>query len=270
MGLPSAVPTLEKVLSNPKEHDMVRHEAGEALGAIGLPESLPVLKKFENDSIDAVRETCVIAIDRINWLLKQRDPSKKEENYDSDLYLSVDPAPPCKPASAEELEKIYLDSSKSLFERYRALFALREMGTTRSVEAMVKGLNDPSALFRHEVAYVLGQVQHSAAVPGLVEVLQRENEHEMVRHEAAEALGSIASENGIEVLKQYLNTQSQIVKQSVYVALDIADYTNSNEFQYANNLNQTNDQPVPEIQPFKSLQEKKAIICFCQKKGLIC
>ena len=51
-------------------------------------------------------------------------------------------------------------------------------------------LEGDSALFRHEVAYVLGQMQQPSAIPHLSEVLANSKEHDMVRHEAAEALGS--------------------------------------------------------------------------------
>lgn len=36
--------------------------------------------------------------------------------------------------------------------------------------AMAEGLKDQSALFRHEVAFVMGQLQHSAAVQALIPV----------------------------------------------------------------------------------------------------
>lgn len=43
-----------------------------------------------------------------------------------------------------------------------------------------------------QVAYVLGQLQNKAASDALSTVLKDVCEHPMVRHEAAEALGSIA------------------------------------------------------------------------------
>jgi deoxyhypusine monooxygenase len=70
------------------------------------------------------------------------------------------------------------------------MFALRDNGTTEAVMALADGLNDASALFRHEIGYVFGQLQHPAAVDALVVTLGRKGEHEMVRHEAAEALGN--------------------------------------------------------------------------------
>ena len=42
------------------------------------------------------------------------------------------------------------------------------------------------------MAYVLGQLQDKASTEALVTTLKDVTEHPMVRHEAAEALGSIA------------------------------------------------------------------------------
>ena len=38
------------------------------------------------------------------------------------------------------------------------MFALRNIGDETSIKALASSLNDSSALFRHEVAFVLGQV----------------------------------------------------------------------------------------------------------------
>ena len=43
-----AIEILSKVLANTMEHPMVRHEAGEALGAIGTDECLKILQVIEN------------------------------------------------------------------------------------------------------------------------------------------------------------------------------------------------------------------------------
>lgn len=93
-----------------------------------------------------------------------------------------------------------------------------------------------SALFRHEVAYVLGQVQSPACIPHLIERLELVGENEMVRHECAEALGSIAHERCKDVLERYANDDKRVVKESCEVALDMCEYENSQEFQYADGL----------------------------------
>ncbi len=47
----------------------------------------------------------------------------------------------------------------------------------------------------HEIAYIFGQLSSPFSIPSLLRVLRDCGEDEMVRHEAAEALGGIASED---------------------------------------------------------------------------
>lgn len=232
IGSPHANPILQKVLEDLKEHEMVRHEAAEALGAIGCLESLPILEKYLNDSNESVVDTCELAIDKIKY---ENDPkTKAEREANKSLYSSVDPAPPTtETKSVEELEAQLTNYDLKLFKRYRAMFALREIGTTEAVLALAKGLKDKSALFRHEVAYVFGQLQHPASVPALTECLQDQNEVHMVRHEAAEALGSIATPEVLATLDSFKTDSQQVVRESCVVALDMYEYETSGQLQYA-------------------------------------
>ena len=62
----------------------------------------------------------------------------------------------------------------------------------------------------------------------------------MVRHECAEALGSIATEEINEELAKYLSEKEPaVLRQSCEVALDFSDYNRSGEFQYADTLTKT-------------------------------
>ena len=54
-----------------------------------------------------------------------------------------------------------------------------------------------------------------------------------MRHEAAEALGAIASEDTISMLKQFANDPEPIVAHSCVVALDMLEFEKSGSFQYA-------------------------------------
>lgn len=121
------------------------------------------------------------------------------------------------------------------------MFALRDLASppdrptaVSAVKALASGFQDPSALFRHEIAFVFGQLSHPASIPSLVEVLGNRKEASMVRHEAAEALGSLGEEKGVEeILKNFLNDPEQVVRESVVVALDMAEYEKSQEKEYA-------------------------------------
>ena len=229
MQNPYAIKILSQVLSDVEENPMVRHEAGEALGAIGDPKSIEVLEKFVNDPSDAVRETCILAIDRIKNI---KDYEKNSKNP----FASVDPAPAeYTTMTAEELGSKLMDTSLSLYTRYKAMFSLRNQNSDESCLQLCRGLDDESALFRHEIAYVLGQLQNPVSIPALSRVLERVDS-DMVRHECAEALGSIATEECTNILSRYLNDDQQVVRESCIVALDIAEYENSDSFQYTESI----------------------------------
>ena len=56
----------------------------------------------------------------------------------------------------------------------------------------------------------------------------------MVRHEAAEALGSLGDEEGVEdFLRGFLDDPEQVVRESVVVALDMAEFEKSRASEYA-------------------------------------
>ncbi|KAF7650856.1 hypothetical protein LDENG_00119370 [Lucifuga dentata] len=230
-----AIPVLTAVLKDTQQEAMVRHEAGEALGAIGDPVVLDLLKEYSQDPVVEVAETCQLAVRRLEWL--QNAGEKQEvDGADRNPYCSVDPAPPAARRSVSELRSMLLDERLQLFERYRAMFALRNLGSEEAVLALADGLQCSSALFRHEIGYVLGQMQHAAAVPALCAALERLGENPMVRHEAAEALGSIGKEECLAVLQRYRGDGERVVKESCEVALDMLEYENSDQFQYADGL----------------------------------
>ncbi len=230
--LPYAIPHLSVVLENTNEDPMVRHEAAEALGAIVDASAIQVLEKYAQDPERAVRETCEIALDRIRY-----EQAHSNENVHSGGYASVDPAPALKESkSTQELGEILMNTSLPLFERYRAMFSLRNRGDVESVLALAKGFGDESALFRHEVAYVFGQLQHPASVPALSTVLQNTMEEPMVRHEAAEALGSIATDECMLLLEKFSKDSSmdtRVVTESCQVGMDMYEFEQSGGFQYA-------------------------------------
>ena len=64
-------------------------------------------------------------------------------------------------------------------------------------------MEDGSALLRHEIAFVLGQMKDPYAIPFLTSVLEDLGENSMVRHEAGEALGAIGDPCALEVLQRY-------------------------------------------------------------------
>ena len=77
-GNNAAVPHLTTVLEDLEEDPMCRHEAAEALGALGDAKSLDVLHRFRDRDGEevVVKETCEIAIDRIEW---ENSEQRKQE-----------------------------------------------------------------------------------------------------------------------------------------------------------------------------------------------
>jgi deoxyhypusine monooxygenase len=229
-----AVPALQAILLDYSRHPIVRHEAAEALGAICLDDNIPFLKNcLKKDPAQEVRETCELALRRLEER-KHRSADKESSIAERSPFFSVDPAAPASSESrVEELRKVLLDEEKGMYERYAALFALRNRGGAEAVDAVVAALQAQSALLRHEVAYVLGQLQDKVSSVALSETLRDANEHPMVRHEAAEALGSIADSESITLLKQYEKDTEPIVSQSCEVALSMLEFEQSGKsFEY--------------------------------------
>ncbi|GLU07732.1 hypothetical protein SLE2022_246800 [Rubroshorea leprosula] len=191
-----AIPALEAVLRDLSLHPIVRHDVAEALGAIGLESNISLLESsLVSDPAQEVRETCELALQRIEELKTSSSDDKLSIERKSP-FISVDPAVPA--SSCSSVDKLtyiwFLDEERGMYERYAALFALHNQGGEEAISAIIDSLVVKSALLKHEVAYVLGQLQNKAASAALSNILKDVNEHPMVRHEAAEALGSIADD----------------------------------------------------------------------------
>ena len=145
--------------------------------------------------------------------------------------MSVDPIPAMPTETPfERLKAVVLDDAHEMWERYAAMFALRNKSCAdrESSDACADVLGEVlsasgSALLKHEVCYVLGQLQ--SASPGardaLIRCLEDSREHPMVRHEAAEALGSIAHPSTRGYLESFASDPEPIIAESCEVALEI-------------------------------------------------
>lgn len=76
---------------------------------------------------------------------------------------------------------------------------------------------------RHEIAFVFGQLLSPDSIPYLVKVLNDTTEAPVVRHEAAEALGGIATPEVLPHLKTWSERKDSpdVLKDSCVVALDM-------------------------------------------------
>ena len=151
------------------------------------------------------------------------------------------------PAQMSSLESTLLNTSGKtpLHERFRALFMLKAVNNDEVVKIVAEGtssflikswwigLNDPSPLLKHELAYVLGQLQNPKAIPILENVLVNPTgQHcSMVRHEAAEALGALSSESSLELLRKYMGEgeSSREVRETCEIAVWKIEFDHSEE-----------------------------------------
>jgi len=148
-------------------------------------------------------------------------------------FDSVDPAPPSEGKDIKNLRNTLCDENEKMFQRMRALFALRNIGGKESVDALAAAYSSQSALLKHEIAYVMGQMQDSNAVPHLIDRLEDRGEDIMVRHEAAEALGAIGDRTALSVLEKFVDDDEVIIAESCEVALDLLEWVASKRLDYS-------------------------------------
>ncbi len=147
-----------------KEDNIVVHEAAEALGHLGSEETRELLSKFDNYKESIVYETCKLSDDLLQW--NTATNHGETEKLPKSKFTTNDPAPFFNYVDNKEyadlahLRKIYLDKEWSLFDRYRAMFTLRELNTIDSVLLICECFwkeNSPncSELLKHEAAFVI-------------------------------------------------------------------------------------------------------------------
>lgn len=128
-------------------------------------------------------------------------------------------------ADVEFLTKLMLDESVSMFDRYRALFTLRNIYSKASCEAICQALTKDnfrscSPLLKHEVAFVLAQMEKvfSVAVPYLLEACKNPEEQGIVKHEGLVAIGEMIDDP--KLISDLLEHPDPIVSESCAVALN--------------------------------------------------
>ena len=108
--------------------------------------------------------------------------------------------------------------------RTRATCILVDFGGEDKIPHIAKVLkNDENELVRHEAAFSLGQMCYSSAIPPLTDATL--NDPSMfVRHEAAIALGVVGSKEAREVLEKALDDPDKPVVESAVVALSNIEF----------------------------------------------
>jgi deoxyhypusine monooxygenase len=224
----------KEVFENPKKYaSIVLHEAAEALGNINSDNNIALLEKFLNYEDEIIKETCEIAVENINWMKNTNNGETEGLDKLELIYKTNDPSPPFNLktnkyyADINNIRKILFDNSETMFNRYRALFTLREFNSREAVLILCECFEKDkgfSPLFKHEVSFILGQMCFVAkdALTKLEIVLQDESEDPIVRHETALALGEITKSK--DLLQKYTKHENQLIRESCEIALDFVDY----------------------------------------------
>ena len=159
--------------------------------------------------------------------------SMERRQPDTSEFGSVDPAPPCESEDIDSLRETLCNEEERMFLRMRALFALRNIGGKEAIDSLASAFNSSSSLLKHEIAYVMGQMQDGNAVPHLIGRLEDEDEDIMVRHEAAEALGAIGDSTALATLERFRYDPEIVVAESCEVAIDLLEWITSERFDYS-------------------------------------
>lgn len=229
----------KEVFEDPKKYNsIVLHEAAEALGNINSDNNVKLLEQFLNYGDDIIRETCEISVENLKWMVNTNNGETEGLDKITLFYHTNDPSPPFnlkteeKYQNIENIRAILHDENENIFNRYRALFTLREFNNELAITYLCecfdkKYKNKFSPLFKHEVSFILGQMCLVAknALIGLETVLQDEEEDPIVRHETALALGEITRSK--DLLIKYCRHENQLIRESCEIALDFVDYWNS-------------------------------------------
>ena len=123
--------------------EFVRHEAIEALDFVSEDLAMSLLENFKDQNSGILYDTYYVKKRYMDWE-KETDFGKSEDlDVDDNKFHSKDPAPfynykvDTKYTDIDLLTRILLDNvNYDLFERYRALFTLRELNTEESLMAI--------------------------------------------------------------------------------------------------------------------------------------
>ena len=108
--------------------------------------------------------------------------------------------------------------------RTRVACILVDFGGEDKIAHIAKVLkNDENELVRHEAAFALGQMSYSSAIPPLTDATLNDSSM-FVRHEAAIALGVVGSTAAKEALQKALNDPDKPVVESAIVALSNIEF----------------------------------------------
>ena len=231
MKNPIAIDFLIKILHDKKQGAVVRHEAGEALA--NFPEEkkriLEELKKLKDNDISLIKSTINISIKKLE------NYDKEKNNYNKYIEGNIEPADPMSETEInfflkkikkekENLLSILLDLKIDEFIRYRIMYYLRNLEDEKSIKILCELLKFEnrkfiSPLMRHELCFILGQLNSKAKFNFVKEILEfvirDTTELGVVRHEGL--LGYYAIYGYDQVIEDMKKDKCPIVYESAFV-----------------------------------------------------
>nr|PVC51935.1 hypothetical protein MACL_00001198 [Theileria orientalis] len=234
-GCVNAAKRLSELVEDASEDPMVRHEAIEALAALKSTNYKDLIRRFSKDQCRAVRDTCILALHSLESAGSANICGCTSAPPSTSAYRAIDPVPveaSDEPGSRdlERLSELLFNQELAIYKRYEALYKIRAISGDEAAKIIGEALvrDKASEVFRHECAFVLGQMQLISAVESLIECLKNEDEEPMARHEAALALGSCGCINEdeectkkiVEALEKHLGDKVKVVSDSCVVAMD--------------------------------------------------
>ena len=120
-----------------------------------------------------------------------------------------------------DCRKILTSSSKSVKEKYSALYHLRTYANKEAFKVLREvypGLN--SDLLEHELMFILGQIRIDSSLDYLISILEDKTTSAVVRHEAGEALSNFMKykDKILPILEKYKNDTEPLVAQTAKIA----------------------------------------------------
>eukprot|EP00939_MAST-03C_sp_MAST-3C-sp1_P000646 g646.t1 len=230
----SAILSLRRLLADETEDEVTRHEAAESLSTL---DGENCKQRFEIYSRDRNRhpilsDTCMLALEgRRRFLEGEIDAAfapcgcQKKKVVRGAVEGGSGGEEIMDPESDRRARNVLLDKSASLYDRYEALFELRDRtcSTDLAAATIAEALRNDrcSACFRHELAFTLGIFGIQKGIERiLVETLANSSEHGVVRHEAALALQCFHSDTSKRALQRGAAVgNDELVRESCVAAL---------------------------------------------------
>ncbi|CAK67228.1 unnamed protein product (macronuclear) [Paramecium tetraurelia] len=217
---------LIQIISDDQQFDVVRHEGAEALANINQKEALEIFEKYSkknvNDDLNILQDTCTIGLE------KAKSINELGHLYGKRYLGTREPAAPFEHLDKNPVEYI-LDDQTTLFNKYRALYYLRNNAETYfdKIDQLLTS-NKLGALFKHEICFVIGQVGEAPKQihEALINMIKDENQPAIARHEAIAAFQTVSSNKEItlEILNAYAKSPDQIVRETAIVSLKMMEF----------------------------------------------